>query len=109
VNSDRVDPGVQVASTDANGRFSKKLSPGVYEVRFEATGFAIMIYSNTPVSASAGAKFDVGVQRPVSGGTMISGNFPSSFKSTHGGFVEGTVSDPSGKPVPNVTVTFIKR
>jgi len=103
VNSDRVD--LQGLATDANGRFAKKLSPGFYEVRFEAPGFATMVYTNIAVSGSVGARLEVRLQA-TRGVTVTDRN--GNFKSTHNGFVEGTVSDSSGKGVPNVMVTFIR-
>jgi hypothetical protein len=101
VNSDRIE-GI---ATDASGKFTKKLSPGVYEIRFEATGFATEVYPNIALSASVGAKIDVRLKAEP-GLTMTHTN--GKFQSAHGGFVEGTVFDPSGKGIPNIIVTFIR-
>ena len=91
--------------SDNSGRFAKRLPSGLYDVRFQATGFAT-VYQGVYVSSAAGARLDASL--PVSSGGdatfVIKG-----FAQGRGSVIEGMVRDQSGIAVPRVTVTILKQ
>ena len=94
------------ATTDGSGRFTRKLAAGSYEVRFQANGFATVVYLGVQVSSSSGAMLNVELRPSLGADTTIS---IKGFAPGRGSMIEGTVLDQSGKAVARVAVTIVKK
>ena len=94
------------ASTDESGRFTKKLTPGSYDVWFQAGGFATVVYQGVQVSPSSGVRLDVGLRPSPRGETTIS---LKGFAPGRASMIEGTVLDQGGKAMPRVAVTIVRK
>jgi hypothetical protein len=94
------------ASTDESGRFTKKVTPGSYDVWFQASGFEPVVYQGVQVSPSSGARLDVGLRPSQRGETT---RVLKGFAPGRASMIEGTVLDQGGKAMPRVAVTMVKK
>jgi hypothetical protein len=98
--------GLVRASTDESGRFTKKVTPGSYDVWFQAGGFSTVVYQGVQVSPSSGVRLDVGLRPSPRGETTIS---LKGFAPGRASMIEGTVLDQGGKAMPRVAVTIVRK
>jgi hypothetical protein len=98
--------GLVRTSTDESGRFTKKVTPGSYDVWFQAGGFSTVVYQGVQVSPSSGVRLDVGLRPSPRGETTIS---LKGFRPGRASMIEGTVLDQGGKAMPRVAVTIVRK
>jgi hypothetical protein len=95
------------AATDATGRFAKKLSAGSYDVRFEASGAATIVYQRVPVTPTTIVKLNVTLRSARDANTVT---IKDDYKPVRGASsIEGSVVDAAGQAVSNVAITFVKK